>query len=126
MCRRARTSSQHSETEEASPVYQKVEDCRDASCAMSLFHPDSLYRNGCAVLPSGDHHLLLRSRWVHTKPQGDHTRVTMRVNVQHVRLPPMLFPDFEPRPESKARVDSPRPDCGDFENEWVDVAEVDV
>ncbi|KAJ7059099.1 hypothetical protein C8F01DRAFT_1254779 [Mycena amicta] len=31
---------------------QKVDDCRDKACQWSLFHPLSMYRNGCGIVPS--------------------------------------------------------------------------
>nr|GAT56704.1 predicted protein [Mycena chlorophos] len=62
--------------------YKKVLDCGEETCAWSLYHPLSLYRNGCSIVDSDEGKLLLQASFTRTAVNEHRTRLTMSVKIQ--------------------------------------------
>nr|GAT49534.1 predicted protein [Mycena chlorophos] len=72
----------------------KVADCADESesCASSVFHQLSLYRNGYSLVRSDEGFLLLRAVFTSGHPVPGQTRLSMRVTIQRLAEWPSFVP----------------------------------
>nr|GAT54947.1 predicted protein [Mycena chlorophos] len=84
MCEHIQLTAPCADCGEPAPTgeVKKVLDCGEEICPWSLYHPLSLYRNGCSIVDSDQGKLLLRASFTNTPVNEHRMRFTMKVNIQ--------------------------------------------
>ncbi|KAF7319652.1 hypothetical protein HMN09_00305700 [Mycena chlorophos] len=80
MCEHVQLTAPCADCGEPAPTgeVKKVLDCGEETCPWSLYHPLSLYRNGCSIVDSDQGKLLLRASFTNTPINEHRMRFTMK------------------------------------------------